>query len=136
MFYFTIMASRFVFLFIASSFPFLLFAQNYDQVALIKVGTIDTPYTTITRILSNPRVISTDRNCQVAGFSVSFVVDDGVALGPYVTTGAELTDEQKIKIKELSKGKLKVIIDQVRVICNGDPSQEIWSRPIILWCNY
>ena len=116
------------------SFPSV--AQNYNQVALVRLGSIDSSRTTISQILSDPRILSSDRNCQVIEFAMSITVAGGATFGPFITRGAELSDEQKIKIKELSSMKMKITIDNIRLVCNGDQSQEIWSRPIVLRCNY
>ena len=130
------MSKWFLLLMVVMCCSFRSVAQNNNQVSLVRVGSIDSAHTTISQILSDPRIICSDRNCKVVEFTMSLTTSTGETYGPFVTSGAELSDQQKIKIKELNTYRTVMTIDNIRMVCNGDQSQEVWTRPIVLRFGY
>ncbi len=94
-------------------------AQSIMNPRTLRIGDITHDYTTYTQLLSNPTIIYDRPGCEVTNFTISLIPQGEDWIGPYRTTGNELTPRVKNILEGLRGKHTRIAIDSIRVNCNG-----------------
>lgn len=99
-----------------------------DGVPRVILGTIETDNASREKILAYPRLISLELGCEIKGYTFS-ISGGGKSWGPVDVKGAVLNEDIKDQVKEMDAPKMKVTIDNIKVVYNG---KEVMARPIVI----
>jgi hypothetical protein len=121
----------FVALFISSP----LFAQdNGGKVPPVRIGNITTTVATCEQVLAFPRLLVMNPTCVVKSYSMTIISKGKEISGPFKNDGPEFTPAEKAKIKELQGTNVKIVVEDIKVSCQGGP--ESAANTIFLTCDH
>ena len=102
-----------------------IFSQQKPALHFPKVtyGEVTERFTTKEKVLSNPKLICKEPNCEVTCFSFMILPRERNIIGPYHIVGDQLTPKLISTVKDLPNLRTSIFIDSIEVLYQGKKMQ-------------
>ncbi len=74
------------------------------------------------KIMEDPTLTTKEPDCEVTGFTITFIPIGGYLSGPYKTSGNKIQGNQLSYLKEFTNMNIKIVFEDIQLKCKGKDS--------------